>query len=189
MTELTEMQRAEPQETVHATLWDIDSPDRLAGIYVSLNEAARQTGIAKGTISKDAKDSSKLQWHEQPDGTRKLHAAQVFQFYENRIKKRNLVSGNIEKHASLTETQRAETEREQQDRTAETIKLVLFEERLKANEQLIKTLQERNEDLKAERDHWREHAESLKLLVRPPAAPEPVSSPAERKPFWRRLFP
>ena len=205
---MTEKQQAISEETEQETPEQIVDPSLLSGVYLSLNEAARQTGISKGTISKDAKSGSKLQWHDQPDGTRKLHAAEVFRLYENRIRLRNLNSRNSSVDVQLTEKQQAISEETEQETPHDAVRLAVLEEkiksaeqllqqqqeqfaeRLKATEQFLASLQEHNQDLKRERDNWREEAQSIKLLMSPPATPDSVSNtpPAAKPSWWKRLF-
>lgn len=152
---------------------------------VGINEAARLTGKNKATISRDTK-SGKLSATSSDTGSKRYQVAELERVYG---KLRNPDTGYAPG---------ADHRNQPEEKTSETI---LLPEVLKAKDQVIELLQKQVEDLRHERDNWRETAnQALRALPAPAPAPAetivsttpapvqaPVTAPPEKRGFWSFL--
>ena len=141
-------------------------------LYVSLSQAAKTWHMYKGTISRHVKEG-KLQWHDQPDGTRKLFAPEVANLYGPPP------TGNPETVS--------ESHRQTASSTENNAEIATLRTSLDAKEEVIKLLQQQvaayRDQIEREREvaeQWRHEFTSMKDQVL--ALPAP--SKQESKGFW-----
>lgn len=103
--------------------------------YLSLGEAAKAAGVAKGTISKALK-SGKLSYVEKTPAGYRIDPAELFRVFP-------------QKRVETVSNERLETH-------SETVELAVMRVRLEAAEVLVAAMAE-------ERDSWREQAQRLAL--------------------------
>lgn len=125
--------------------------------YLSLGEAAKAAGVAKGTISKALK-SGKLSYANKTAAGYQIDPAELFRAFPR-------------KKSETVETERLETPKE----TPET---ALLRVRLEAAER-------RAETAEADRDAWREQAQRLALTDQR-ATPQPSPRPGFWSRMFRR---
>ena len=118
----------------------------------TLGQAATASGKSKSTISKAIK-SGKLSAQKQDDGSFAIDPAELNRVFplEN------------------TETVSSERSRTPQETPENTIEIAVLRAKLEAAERQV-------EDLKSDRDHWRQQANRL------------LSSPVQQQSIWQRLF-
>ena len=134
---------------------------------VGINEAARLTGKNKATISRDTK-SGRLSSIMNDDG--KMRRYQVSELER--------VYGTLRS----PDTGYAPVANHQSQPVKETSATSALPEVVKAKDEVISLLKEQVEDLRKERDNWREQA--LRVL---PAPTETMSAPdikPEKRGFW-----
>jgi hypothetical protein len=142
--------------------------------YFTLGQAAKETGLSKSTLFKAIK-SGKLSYIEKNKSGYKIDPAELFRVFNGNTK---IVSGN-------TQSERLETPGNGQ----ETDYLKRENELLRKQ---IEREREQIEDLKADRDFWRQQA--THLLTHQPISTEssksdPIISEDPRKsPLWVKLF-
>jgi hypothetical protein len=191
---MTTSEQAYQEETPVET----PTPEQVAGVYWSLNEASRQTKMPKGTISKDAA-KGKIQWHERPDGTKKLHAAEIFHYYADRIKRRAQETGNNRGNVvSLTTSEQQISQEEtwkqpqKQDQNAIQLAEALLE--VRHLKERLDDKSEQIEDLREQRDKLMEQNHRLTLML-PAPTPTPAAQdntppenpPVQRRSLWGRI--
>lgn len=126
--------------------------------YLSLGEAAKAAGVAKGTISKALK-SGKLSYVEKTPAGYQIDPAELFRAFPR---------------------QRVETpENERLATPTETAEIAVLRVRLEAAEQ-------RAADLARELD--RSHEEKMRLMTLLPAPPASPDQPAAHRGLWSRMF-
>lgn len=103
--------------------------------YLSLGEAAKAAGVAKGTISKALK-SGKLSYVDKTPAGYRIDPAELFRVFPR-------------KRVETVSSERLET-------SVETVELAVMRVRLEAAELLVAAMAE-------ERDSWREQAQRLAL--------------------------
>ena len=155
--------------------------------YWSLNQASKELGINKSTLSTDA-SKGKIQWFDQPDGTKKLFAPQLYSFYAERLKKRTERAErvlNVVTSPDIEHLQTPQNTRPNKD----------LEHVLEAKEEVIATLKAQIEDLKAERedirvqrDRWHQAYNEIKSLPAPSNDRAVIEQPGEKRGFLARLF-
>lgn len=133
--------------------------------YLSLGEAAKAAGVAKGTISKALK-SGKLSYVEKTTAGYQIDPAELFRVFPR-------------KQVEVPLNERLETQ-------TETPELAVLRVRLEAAEQRAIDLDRHAADLAKQLD--RVHDEKLRLMALLPAPPSPPAHPAARRSFWPRLF-
>jgi hypothetical protein len=190
---LTTLEQADKDATSSAT--SAETPEQLGGIYWSLNEAARQTGGNKGSISRHISEG-KLQWHDRPEGKR-LHAAEVMHFYGDRMRQRRNRVANTQQ---ITTSEQVEQENNtpvaeaQQLETA--VKLASAETEIRYLKEMLEVERERREKAEQEQDRWHTAYEGLKLLPPPttqpansnlPETPAATPQPIQKRSFWDRI--
>lgn len=185
---MTESEQQIISETAIETPTKSLLPDDNSGVYLSMNEASRQSKVPKGTISKDVA-KGKLQWHERPDGTRKLHAAEVFHFYSDRIRREE--TGNSTVNGVSVSAPEQPSEQETPTKTA--IELVEARTEVRFLRERLANDAEQIKDLREQRNKLMESNQRLTYLLTGPAA-APAAEAAKEEPaslvsFWQRLFP
>lgn len=125
--------------------------------YLSLGEAAKAAGVAKGTISKALK-SGKLSYVEKTTAGYQIDPAELFRAFP-------------EKQTETVEIERLET-------YPETVETVILQTRLEAAER-------RAETAEADRDAWREQAQRLALTDQ--RSSERMDNQTPKSGFWSRL--
>ncbi|HEY3783458.1 MAG TPA: hypothetical protein VGL56_20435 [Fimbriimonadaceae bacterium] len=142
-------------------------------LYISLSQAAKTWHMYKGTVSRHVKEG-KLQWHDQPDGSRKLFAPEVANLY-------GAPPGNSTETVSATSKPAPVTE------APTNADVTHLKAMLDAKEDMIRVLQSQLADQKAQIDRerqvaeqWRNEFTSMKDQVL--ALPAPKRD--ESKGFW-----
>jgi hypothetical protein len=142
-------------------------------LYISLSQAAKTWHMYKGTVSRHVKEG-KLQWHDQPDGTRKLFAPEVANLY-----------GPPPGNASETVSPAAKAIPAPEQSGAADV--TLLKAMLDAKEEMILVLQNQLADQKTQiererqiAEQWRNEFTSMKDQVL--ALPAPKRD--ESKGFW-----
>ncbi|RYD73047.1 MAG: hypothetical protein EOP84_22155 [Verrucomicrobiaceae bacterium] len=132
-------------------------------LYISLGEAARTWGKHKGTVSKHIKDG-KLQWHNQPNGTKKLFAPEVANLY-------GPIPGNV---AETVQKPVEGTDKQPHATPHETGEIKGLEAALTAKEEVIALLRDQLADAKSQiererqmADQWRMEYQAVKMLPAP----------------------
>lgn len=127
-------------------------------MYLTLGAAAKETGKSKGTISKYLKNG-KLSYHSKDDKGYKIDPAELFRVFPK-----------IEQETGTSE--RLETPSEPYNLHLENMKLEL---ELEVARKEIKQLELGKDELKEERNEWREQAKRL-ALPNPEIAPKPLET-------------
>lgn len=154
-------------------------------MYFTLGTAAKHAGLSKGTISK-AISSGKLTAQKSEDtGSYKIDPAEL-QRYMDAV---SVQRATVEKPVSLEDEERTATH----SNTKETLSETVYERRLKEVQERAelqartKLAEERLSDLKAQleemreqRDQWREQAQRLALPAPAAATPQPAPQPERR---------
>jgi hypothetical protein len=142
-------------------------------LYISLSQAAKTWHMYKGTVSRHVKEG-KLQWHDQPDGSRKLFAPEVANLYVAPPGNAAETVSNSSKAAPAVEE-------------ASNSDVTLLKSMLEAKEEMIKVLQNQLNDQRAQiererqvAEQWRSEFTSMKDQVL--ALPAPKRD--ESKGFW-----
>ena len=156
--------------------------------YWSLNKASKELGINKSTLSMDAQ-KGKLQWHPQPDGTKKFFVPELYTFYAQRIRERTERAERVLNNGTSPQTERPEPSQNNDLNTA-----------LEAKSEIVALLKAQLEETRNDRDQWRKQAEDttkqltevltvMKALPAPkPADPEQVISQAEQPPKRKKFL-
>jgi septal ring factor EnvC (AmiA/AmiB activator) len=158
--------------------------------YGTQYEFFKLTGVPKSTI-KRAVDDGKLQLHQQPDGRNLILFAQAYSLFSTHINRRTQV---FDKSPERTELEQSDSIKSVSAPTQELMELSV---KLSANEAELKQLHERLkdkekqlDDVKGDRDHWREEHKRMTLLLSS-AAQQEASNPQgdQPRPNWlQRLF-
>jgi excisionase family DNA binding protein len=129
---------------------------------LTLSEAARAYGVSKGTISK-ALSSGRLSGSRHEDGSWEIDPAELARWMETVSKPRMRAAGQPRK--PYLEPSGNSPSREPDTHDA-----------------LVAVLRQTVDDLRADRDAWKDQAQ--RLLLAPPPSPSVVSRPG----LFRRLF-
>jgi hypothetical protein len=164
------------------------TPEEVTGLYWSLNEAARQTGLNKGNISRNIAEG-KLQWHDRPDGIRKLSASEVMHVYGDRIRQRR---NRVVLDPSITSLQHPNTDRNalqhlviSSQLTSAEVEICHLKELLEIEKQRRVTEEQRRDKAEKEQDRWYQAYQELKAL---PAPETKQQKPAPKSGFFGRIF-
>jgi hypothetical protein len=134
---------------------------------VGINEAARLTGKNKATISRDTK-SGKLSATVSDSGSKRYQVAELERVYGTL---RNPDTGYAP----------PDNHRNQPDELTSATSVI--PEVVKAKDEVIAVLREQVEDLKRDRDNWRDQA--LRALPAPAeTSAAPVRAPAQKRGIW-----
>lgn len=156
-------------------------------MYISLNQAAKLWGKSKGTISKLA-SSGKLQWHDQPNGERKLFLPELSQRFGPPLSEQQK---QVAKQGEVTD-------RQPPVNTGNAHENSRLEAELTAAREMIETLREqmnRERELLADQvarerqnaDAWRTVAQEAQQMMKALPAPAIVKEQAPEPPAPRKL--
>lgn len=150
----------------------------------SLSQSAKLTGVSKATIHRAIK-SGKLSAARQEDGSYQIDPAELHRVYEivETAQKRPETGsrGTAPRSGQNAETAASGLP----DGSGGPSREVLVAE-LAGARQLIRHLEAQVEDLRGDRDGWRQQAEGAQRLI-PHAGSSPESSgPSERLSWWKR---
>lgn len=149
-------------------------------LYMSLGQVARQWRKHKGTVSRHISEG-KLQWHDQPDGSRKLFAPEVAKLY-----------GALPQNGIETVSEPVQgTTPQPVSNTQDPGEIKGLRATVEAKDEVIRALQEQLADTRAQlererdnvererlnADRWREEFQTIKML------PAPAGQP-ERRSWW-----
>jgi hypothetical protein len=137
---------------------------------VGINEAARLTGKNKATISRDTK-SGKLSSTQDNNGAKRYQVGELERVY-----------GTL-RNPDTGYAPGANHQSEPPEKTSDT---TLLPEVLKAKDDVIELLKSQVDDLRRDRDNWREQAnQALRALPAPAeTTPAPVTEPPKKRGFW-----
>lgn len=144
----------------------------------TLGTASKATGKSKSTLSRDIK-SGKIS-AARKDGAYEIDPAELHRVYpplEQGTRSRNSPANDVEPKEKHDETPNLQAELAAAKAKLETIE----EERERERRQLMAQL----EDLRSDRDQWRQQATRLLTDQRP--RPEPEQPAQQRGGFWRWL--
>jgi excisionase family DNA binding protein len=148
----------------------------------SLSQTAKRTGVSKATIHRAIK-SGKLSAHRQDDDSYKIDPSELSRVYE--MKTGTEVEGGTPEMATEPVSRGSgETIRNPSRNAPENPSAAILQAELAGARQLIKFLEEQVEDLRGDRDGWRQQAETAQRLLthaRERAVPTPM------RPWWKRL--
>ena len=120
--------------------------------YLSLNQAAKETGKAKATIHKALKDG-RLSYIEKGSSGYKIDPAELFRVFP--------------RTTDTTTNEQSQTPVNTYENTIKIKELELtvdnLQEKLTLRKEQIQELQKNNDDLREDRNHWRNQAERLAL--------------------------
>jgi len=139
---------------------------------LSLSKAAKVVGVSKATIHRAIK-SGRISAVRQDDGSYLIDPAEIRRVYPQDFGPND--SGTPETGFNGTRRNRSES--------ASAIAVMAAE--LAGARQLVETLRHQVEDLRADRDAWRQQAETAQRLLGAPRDMAP-SSPAPARSFWGR---
>jgi hypothetical protein len=153
-----------------------------ASEYWSMSQASKMLGINKGMISQDV-SKGKIQWHERPDGTKKLFVPELYHVYADKLAKRKKQLETAAEQVSSPESKPTSN--------GEVTGVI------EAKEEVIALLKSQLEemrrdvtDIKQDRDHWRRQAEQATEIILALPAPNPITpvTTHEKRGFVARLF-
>ena len=145
-------------------------------MQLTLGQAAKQIGVSKPTLSKAIK-SSKLSAIRNEDGSYSIDTSELFRYLDAN---KHRFHGNGQATGEALQLETEEATPETPTETAYDTRLRLLEER-KARELAearLADLKAMLDDLKNDRDQWRDQAQRLAL-----PAPAPATQP-QRGGFW-----
>jgi len=150
--------------------------------YWSMSQASKVLGINKGMISQDV-SKGKIQWHERPDGSRKLFAPELYSVYADKLAKRK-------KQLETASEQVSRTENKPQANGEVTGVMEAKEEVISLLKSQLEEMRRDVADIKQDRDHWRRQAEQATEIIRALPAPNPITpvKTPEKRGFVARLF-
>ena len=126
------------------------------GMTLTMNQAAKECGRAKSTLSKAIK-AGKMTAEKQEDGSYRIDPAELFRVFPPKEETaQSLPGGNAENGSNST--------------LEMAIKIGRLEVELEAERQKAAMLQDRLEDTQAQRDEWQDQAK--KLLIANQNEPE-----------------
>lgn len=159
--------------------------------YISLGQAAKGWKVGKATLSRAIRDGKISIKEKLPDGTYRLDPAEIARFMEHHRPER---SPHVKRGEAQSETPGGRDLRLVQ---AE-IKACELEAANRVLDQRIGDLKGMLEETRSDRDHWRDQAGKVHLLLtdqtdRGAAAPVKATGPSvglelgTARPWWRRL--
>ena len=167
-----------------ATVANVSAETRVNPHFLTLGQAAKQSGLAKATISRAIRDGKLSATRSADTASYKIDPAELCRYAEAVKVLRATAETEGKKH-SATPSVASETPSE----TALEHRLALVEERLRRElaEQRVADLRVALEEVKQERDQWREVAQRLSLAPPARASTVPPITPAARRWWpWRR---
>lgn len=154
-----------------------------ASEYWTLNKASKELGINKSTLSMDA-SKGKIQWHPQPDGSKKLFVPELLTFYAERLKRRTERAERVLNGGKSPEIEHQENSENNGLNTA-----------IEAKNEVVDLLKAQLEDVRRDRDEWRRQAESAAhqltealTVIKSLPAPKSEPVPEQRRKKFLGLF-
>jgi excisionase family DNA binding protein len=154
-------------------------------VFLTLGEAAKQTGFSKATLSRAVKDGKLSAQKSIETQSYKIDPAELFRWAEAMQVVRNRAETEGEKQ-SATPSQYAEKTPETafETRLQEVRERAELEAAKRLAEERVADLKQQLDEMKRQRDKWQEQAERLALA---PPAPVTVTVPESRGWWpWRR---
>ncbi len=132
-------------------------------VFVSLREAARRTGMSKAILNRKIKNGEIPVGEKGADGGYRIDESKLLRLMDaSRVQQATGSGGTVGTAAAAPETVRLALIEERKARELAEAKLALIEKQL--------------EDMRADRDTWRQQAEQAMRLL-PPRG--------KRRPWWR----
>ena len=148
--------------------------------YWSMSQASRVLGINKGIISQDVA-KGKIQWHDRPDGTRKLFVPELYTVYADKLAKKK-------KRLEIGDNTPDGTETKPPENREVTAVVEAKEEVIALLKSQLDEMRRATDDIRQDRDHWRRQAEEATGLLKALPAPASYTAPQEKRGFFARLF-
>lgn len=137
-------------------------------MFYTLGTAAKATGKTKTAIAESIK-KGRISATKDDFGRYQIDPSELHRVYP-----------------PLSETDRQEDPRDGRDKTQElTTKIMVLETQLQAIAELKAQIAAERDDLRADRDHWREEATQVRRVLTDQSAKQAVEPAAG---FWKRLF-
>lgn len=137
-------------------------------MFYTLGTAAKATGKTKTAIAESIK-KGRISAIKDDFGRYQIDPSELHRVYP-----------------PLSEADRPEDPQEGRDKTLElTTKIMVLEARVQAIAELKAQIAAERDDLRADRDHWREEAAQIRRMLTDQSA-KPAAVPAGG--FWNRLF-
>ncbi len=151
-------------------------------MFLTLGEAAKQSGFSKATLSRAIRDG-KLSAQRSPETQSfKIDPAELHRYKEAMQVVRNTIETEREKHAATpSRTEEKTSETALATRIEEIRDRIELEARAKLAEERLADMKAHFEEMRRQRDRWQEQAERLALAPpQPPAPPQP-----QQRGWWR----
>jgi excisionase family DNA binding protein len=156
-------------------------------VFLTLGEAAKQTGFSKATLSRAVKDGKLSAQKSAETQSYKIDPAELFRWAEAMQVVRNRAETEGEKQSGTPSS-----DSEKADETAFETRLqevrdkAELEARARLAEERLSDLKQQLEEMKRQRDKWQEQAERL-AIAPPPAVTVSMPQPESRGWWpWRR---
>lgn len=150
----------------------------------SLSQAAKRVGVSKATIHRAIK-SGKLSANRQDDGSYKIDPSELSRVYQ--MTAGDMSEGTPETASEPVSRGSGETIRNPSRNAPEPLSAAaaVLQAELGGARQLIALLEAQVEDLRGDRDGWRQQAETAQRLLT--YEREKTSPPTPARQWWRRL--
>ncbi len=155
-------------------------------MFLTLGEAAKQSGFSKATLSRAVKDGKLSAQKSAETQSYKIDPAELFRWAEAMQVVRNRAETEGEKQSGTPSSDSEKTgETAFETRVQEVRERAELEARAKLAEERLSDLKQQLEEMKRQRDKWQEQAERLAIA---PPVPATVAVPESRGwwPFRRR---
>jgi chromosome segregation ATPase len=137
-------------------------------MFYTLGTAAKATGKTKTAIAESIK-KGRISAIKDDFGRYQIDPAELHRVYP-----------------PLSEVDRQEDQKDGRDKTQElTTKIMVLEAQLQAIAELKAQIVAERDDLRADRDHWREEAAQIRRILTDQSAKPTAEAAAS---FWKRLF-
>jgi excisionase family DNA binding protein len=137
---------------------------------LTIGEAAQQTGKSKSTLSRAIKQG-KISASRNDDGSFSIAESELFRVYK-RVWNATVETA-IKSQNDADATPHATPEKD--------IEILTLRVELRAAQEKIDDLKQQTDDIREDRDHWRQQANRLL------AAPQTTQQAEQKKGFWDRL--
>ena len=156
-------------------------------MFLTLGEAAKQTGFSKATLSRAIKDGKLTAARSAETQSFKIDPSELFRWAEAMQVVRNRAETGSEKQGATSSdnNRQRSDETDFETRLQEVRDRAELEGRAKLAEERLADLKQQLEELKRQRDKWQDQAERLALAPPAPVAARP--QPQSRGWWsWRR---
>ena len=157
-------------------------------MMLSLSQSAKRVGVSKATIHRAIK-SGKLSAVRNDDGSYQIDLAELARVYPSKLDALNGSDSETPEPVSEPVSERSnETLRNPKRNEHNTASSAVAEAELDGARLLIKTLQDQLEDIRSDRDGWRQQAEAA--LRQAESAQRLLTDDREAaapRPWWKRL--